>query len=115
VTLASLFSPEAYEVLCRRSASPFYFWRIVAQAAELTTALPMQVADIERGIAETRYRWLIGTALGQAMMNTAIPSAARSTPADRQKMLLEGFMVARLGSTFDAADHSTMEANPLFA
>jgi hypothetical protein len=111
-TLASLFSPDAYALLCKRSASPFWFWRIVAHAAELTKALPMQIPDIERGVAELRHRCLIGSAWGQSLSSR--PSLSSMLTTEIVGLQREGFIVSRLGLSFDATVRETMELNPLF-
>jgi hypothetical protein len=66
--ISTLFSADAYDILCRASASPFWFWRIIAQAAETSNTLPLSAADINEAIKEVGYRWYIGSSLGRKLM-----------------------------------------------
>lgn len=113
--LAALFEPDAYERLCQLSASHFYFWRIIAFSADLAQNLPMKVSDIERGAAEFKHRCFIGSALGLRLMKSQLPDIRFITSAERTELYREGFVVAKGDFPFIAADHITMEVNPLFA
>ncbi len=113
--LSALFEQDAYERLCEVSASPFYFWRIVAHSADLAQSLPMTLSDVERGAAELKRRWLIGSALGQRLMKTHMPDVRFSTTTERKELFREGYVVPRRDRPFIAEDHFTMELNPLFA
>ncbi len=113
--IPTLFSGDAYDILCRASASPFWFWRIVAQAAETSKTMPLSPADITAAIKEVSYRWHIGSGVGQKLMaRNALPNLQRLDRAELVSLHREGYVVARIGKTFDITDSSTMEINPLF-
>ncbi len=113
--LKGLFTPAAYELLCQRSASQYYFWRIVAEAAEHTKALPMEISDIEGGLQQLRHRIFLATALGQRLMAKPLSSIGRLSASERTEWQREGFIVARHGMAFNAQIADSMEVNPVFA
>ena len=113
--LTSLFMPEAYELLCSKSASPFYLWRIVTQAAEFARSLPIQTQDIEAAVKEVSHRWHIGSELGRTLLERSFaPNLLHAESHDLIRMHREGYVVPKLNTTFDATSRSTMEINPLF-
>jgi hypothetical protein len=114
--ISTLFSPDAYDLLCRSSASPFWFWRIVAQAADTSSTLPLSAADISEAIKEVGYRWYIGSSLGRKLMErSSLPNLQFQDRDMLVAMHREGFIVPRLGQTHNFAEPSTtLEINPIF-
>lgn len=113
--LAALLTADAYELLTTKSASPYYFWRILAETAELSRSLPFATDDVQRGIEQLRYRILIATALGQQLGKGAMPNVALLVSSQRVEMHREGFIVAKLGADLNLLDPATFELNPVFA
>ena len=112
-TVECLFAnQEAYDFVCQKSASPFWFWRIVALSAELAKSLPLKYDDVVSGAQELRYRLAIGSAYGGNAECLQLQSMSRGPLSDMSR---EGFVVAVGDVPFDLSNPATMRINPIFA
>ena len=112
--LSALLTSDAYELVCAKAASPYYFWRILAETADHSRTLPFTVQDVQKGITELRKRILIATGLGQQLAKGPMPKVHLLVSSQRVEMHREGFIVGKLGAETNLQDASTFELNPLF-
>jgi hypothetical protein len=112
--LSALLTGDAYELVCARSASPYYFWRILADTAEHSRTLPFTVEDVQKGINELRKRILIATGLGQQLARSPMPKVHLLVAPQRVELHREGFIVCKPGAELNLLDTDTFELNPLF-
>lgn len=83
IDVSVFFEPEAFELATSLSASPYWFWRIVAATAERSQELPFRVDDINEGVAEIRRG--IAAHYGKQDLSVRAWQLSVSASADRLK------------------------------
>jgi len=106
IRLELLFTEDAYVEVMARTASPYWFWRIVSVLAERSQALPFKPADVDRAVAELR-QWMAAH-YNNADLSQRAHALAAHPAADRMRASGVLYLVPN-----DSGTGSVHRKNPL--